>query len=77
MKLHIFILIAVLTAGFGGASATAATGLTVTGFDLGAQGEALRDAPNGCVVPLGPIATAPMRLFASLRMTTATPEVAQ
>ncbi len=33
VKLHIFILIAVLTAGFGGTSATAATGLTVTSTD--------------------------------------------
>ncbi|MFC7704766.1 glycosyltransferase [Plastorhodobacter daqingensis] len=31
-----------------------ATGLPVLGFDLGAQGEALRAAPNGRVVPLDP-----------------------
>ncbi len=54
-----------------------ATGLTVAGFDLGAQGEVLRDTLNGCVVPLQPTATAPTRLFAALRSSLAIMEVAQ
>lgn len=54
-----------------------ATGLMVAGFDLGAQGEILRQTSNGCVVPLDPITTAHTRLFAALRETTATLEVAQ
>lgn len=54
-----------------------ATGLMVAGFDLGAQGEVLRDTPNGCTVPLDPIATASTRLFEVLQDSMATPEVAQ
>ncbi len=40
-----------------------ATGLPVAGFSLGAQGEALRDAPNGITVPLDPKTGAAERLF--------------
>ncbi len=40
-----------------------ATGLPVAGFALGAQGEALRDAPNGSTVPLEPKSGAAERLF--------------
>ncbi|MEX3017886.1 glycosyltransferase [Gymnodinialimonas hymeniacidonis] len=40
-----------------------ATGLPVAGFALGAQGEALRDAPNGFTVPLEPKSGAAERLF--------------
>lgn len=31
-----------------------ATGLPVYGFDIGAQGEALRRAPNGMAIPFDP-----------------------
>ena len=43
-----------------------ATGLPVAGFALGAQGEALRDAPNGITVPLDPKEGAAERLFSTV-----------
>ncbi|MEJ6390431.1 glycosyltransferase family 2 protein [Gymnodinialimonas ulvae] len=43
-----------------------ATGLPVAGFSLGAQGEALRDAPNGITVPLEPKSGAAARLFSTI-----------
>jgi GT2 family glycosyltransferase len=43
-----------------------ATGLPVIAFDIGAQGEAVRAAPNGRTVPHDPDADLAQRLFAAL-----------
>ena len=43
-----------------------ATGLPVAGFSLGAQGEALREAANGIIVPLEPKSGAAERLFSTV-----------
>lgn len=44
-----------------------ATGLPVLGFDIGAQGEALRRAPNGVVLPFDPDADHAAAILSALR----------
>lgn len=50
-----------------------ATGLPVIGFDIGAQGEALRRAPNGIAVPYAPEDDHAAALLTAWQGTTSTP----
>ncbi len=43
-----------------------ATGLPVFGFDIGAQGEALRRAPNGVAIPFDPDADHAAAILAAI-----------
>ncbi|WP_224816132.1 glycosyltransferase [Hasllibacter sp. MH4015] len=54
-----------------------ATGLPVTGFALGAQGEALEEAALGHTVPLHPFGTAPERMFNALLRARSHPPTAE